>query len=265
LTPISIVTFILMNLLHKYHFYIFLLLHLFWIPGAFAQYTEPATLSGLVLERGTSTRLADVNVTNLRNNRITRTSVYGVFTIEAAVGDSLSFSKVGYGPVKTVVQTAEDILIDMQAGLEIETIVVTRSTKEAELNSIMRDYEKKGIYNGGKNTFGTYLGSPATALYNLFGREAKNAKRFEKFMDQELEQTKVDRIFNRTIVSQLTKLEGQDLQDFIDYYRPSYSSAMSWGQYDLMKYINNSFDSWNANGRPRPQRLPKLDIPPQQK
>ena len=79
------------------------------------------------------------------------------------------------------------------------------------------------------NKFGTYLASPATALYNLFGQEAKNAKRFEKYMNVELEATKVDRIFNKTIVSELTKLEGDELQSFMDLYRPSYSTAQYWG------------------------------------
>lgn len=253
-----------MNIYLKYFLGTLLSICLLMVSNAYAQYT-PSNVSGLVMEKGTSTRLAEVSVKNLRTSRTVQTSVYGVFMIEAAVGDSLAFSKVGYGSVKTVIQTLEDVLIDMQAGLEIETVVVTRNTKEGEMNSILRDYERKGIYNGGKNTVGTYLSSPATALYNLFGNEAKNAKRFQKYMDLELEQTKVDRIFNKSIVTQLTKLEGQDLQDFMEYYRPSYTAIQNWGQYDLMKYINTSYASWVENGKPKPQRLPKLEIPEQER
>lgn len=234
------------------------------VQASFAQSDEPRRISGLVLERGTNnTRIADANVTNLRSRQTARTSVQGVFSIDVLEGDTLSFTRTGYGPVKTVINVIDDMIIDMPAGLEIETVVVTRSTREAELQSTLGDYGKKGVYNGGHNTIGTYLASPATALYNLFGKEPRNARRFEDYMNKEIEETKIDRIFNKRIVSEITSLEGEDLQAFMELYRPSLSVAENWGQYDLMLYINNSFKSWENNGRPRPQRLPKLNIPEQ--
>ncbi|MFD1772037.1 hypothetical protein [Sphingobacterium suaedae] len=247
--------------------YIYLLIGslLFFVGGIGQVSAQSSGLSGIVVEKGGATRLADVNVTNLRTKRRAQTNTFGVFIIEASVGDSLSFSKTGYGPVKTVLYTQEDILIEMQQGLTIETVVVSRMSKEAEMRDMLDDYRKKGVYNGGKNTFGTYVGSPATALYNLFGRDAKNAKRFAKMMDRELEETKVDRVFNKTSVSALTELEGDELQSFMDLYRPSFSMIEHWGQYDFMNYVKTSLEAWNKNGRPRSSRLPKLEIPPQEK
>jgi len=223
------------------------------------------TVSVLVLEKGTGTRLADVNVINLRTSKSARTNIYGVFYIEATIGDSLSVSKTGYGPLKTILYTTEDILLEMQPGLQIETVIVSRRTREQVMEDILKDYEKKGIYNGGKNGVGTYLNSPATALYNLFGREAKNMKRFEKFMDREVEEMAVDRIFSKATVSQATGLQGEELQNFMDLYRPSFGQVEQWGQYDLLAYIDRSFKSWDEDGRPAPQKLPKLEIPPQDK
>lgn len=245
--------------------YIALLCTLFFLALAAHAQDQDNIISGLVLEKGTSTRISDANVVNQRTKQTVRSNSYGVFNIEVNVGDTITISKVGYGPIKTRINTLEDILVDLQAGNRIETVVVTRSTKEMEMKEMLNDYESKGVYNGGQNKFGTYVSSPATALYNLFGKEAKNAKRFEKFMNQELEETKVDRIFNKTIVTKLTHLEGEELQSFMDIYRPSYSTASRWGQYDLMNYINSSFKTWNAQGRPKSQRLPKLDIPVQEK
>ena len=245
--------------------YIALLCSLFFLAIAAHAQEQDNMVSGLVLEKGTSTRISDANVQNLRTKQTVRTNSYGVFTVEVNVGDTLSISKVGYGPVKTRINTLEDILVDITAGTQIETVVVTRSTRESEMRQMMEDYGSKGVYNGGHNKFGTYLASPATALYNLFGKEAKNAKRFEQYMNVELEQTKIDRIFNRTLVARLTKLDGEELQAFMDMYRPSYSTAERWGEYDVMNYINSSFKTWNAQGRPKPQKLPKLDIPPQEK
>lgn len=227
---------------------------------------ERKNISGMVLERGTNnTRIADANVTNLTSQQKTRTSLQGIFTIPVAIGDSLSIEKVGFGTVKTQINTIEEIILEMQSGLQIETVVVSRGTREAEMRGMLRDYERKGVYRGGHNSVGTYLASPATALYNLFGKEPKNARRFEEYMNQELEETKIDRIFNKGIVTELTGLEGEDLQSFMDWYRPSLSTAERWGRYDLMVYINKSFEAWDNNGRPKSQKLPKLEIPAQEK
>src|SRR5690606_24014800 len=234
------------------------------VSNSFAQ-QNLSVLSGLILEKGTGTRISDVNIVNLRTKAHTRTNIYGVFYIEVAVGDSLSASKIGYGPLKTVIFTPEDIVLEMEPGLQIETVVIARRSRQQEMADILKDYEKKGIYNCGKNRVGTYLNSPATALYNLFGREAKNMKRFEKFMDREVEEMAVDRIFSKAAVSQATGLKGEELQNFMDLYRPSFGQVERWGQYDLLAYIDRSLKSWDEQGRPAPQKLPKLEIPLQNK
>ncbi|MGH2624526.1 MAG: hypothetical protein ACRDE7_12725, partial [Sphingobacterium sp.] len=163
------------------HITLFCLLSLLTSLVGKAQSQDHA-ISGLILEKGTDNRIEDANVTNLRTRQVVSSNSFGVFNIEVAIGDSISITKVGFGPVKTAIQTLGDILIDVQAGTKIETVIVTRSTKEAEMNKYLKDFEKKGIYNGGRNKVGTYFASPATALYNLFGQEAKNAKRFERYM-----------------------------------------------------------------------------------
>lgn len=234
----------------------------FTFQNGYAQMGKLPQISGLVLEKVTGKRLADVNVINLRTNKKVISNTFGVFYIEAMVGDSLSLTKVGYGPIKTEVSTLEDILLEMKPGLSIEEVVVVRKTREQEMADILRDYEKKGIYNGGDNSFGTYLNSPATALYNLFGREAKNMKRFEKYMNGEVNQLAVDRIFTSKIVSETTGLEGQGLLDFMELYRPTHDVAKQWGQYELLNYITSSYKKWDAEGRPAPARLPKLEIKP---
>ncbi|ERJ58419.1 hypothetical protein [Sphingobacterium paucimobilis] len=235
----------------------------FVMQNGMAQMTELPKVSGLILEKSTGNRLADVNVINLKTNRKVTSNNFGVFYIDAMIGDTLAVTKVGYGAIKTVLYTLDDVVLEMQPGMQIETVVVARKTRQQEMEDILRDYEKKGIYNGGKNRVGTYLNSPATALYNLFGREAKNMKRFEKYMDREVNEIAVDRIFTKSIVSEHTDLEGEALSNFMEIYRPSYEVSKNWGQYDLLNYIAKSFKTWDEQGRPAPVKLPKLEIPPQ--
>ena len=109
------------------------------IGEAKAQMSAMPQISGLVLEKTTGKRLADVNVVNLRTNRKVASNNFGVFYIEAMVGDSLSLTKVGYGSLKTVINTLEDILLEMKPGIEIEEVVVARKSKQQEMEDILRD------------------------------------------------------------------------------------------------------------------------------
>jgi len=231
--------------------------------GAKAQHIQK--VSGVVMQRGTANRMGDVVVLNMRTSRSALTNSFGVFTIDASVGDSLSFTKVGFSPIKTVLTNLNEFFIEMHEGIRLETVIVERKSKEAELNDAMGNYSKKGVYNGGKNKFGTYLGSPATALYNLFGREAKNAKRFGRFMDREKEELQVDRIFSRAAVQKLTKLDSADLDAFMIRYRPSFDLAEHWGQYDLMNYVRQSLADFEAKGRPKGSLLPDIEVKTQER
>lgn len=252
-----------MKRIHIHIGFLGMLLLLLTVFDATAQHIQK--VSGMVMQKGTANRIGDVVVLNSRTSRSTMTNSFGVFTIDASVGDSLSFTKVGFSPVKTVLTNLNEFYVEMQEGIQLETVLVERKSKEAELNDAMNNYAKKGIYNGGKNRFGTYLGSPATALYNLFGREAKNAKRFGRFIDKEKDELQVDRIFSRQAVKNLTKLDSTDLDAFMIRYRPSFDLAEHWGQYDLMHYVQQSLEDFEAKGRPKGSLLPDIEVKTQEK
>ena len=68
-------------------------------------------VSGMVLQKGNGNRIGDAVVLNLRTHRSTLTNSFGVFTIAASVGDSLSFTKVGFSPVKTVLTNLNEFYV----------------------------------------------------------------------------------------------------------------------------------------------------------
>jgi hypothetical protein len=55
------------------------------------------------------------------------------------------------------------------------------------------------------------------------------------------------------------------LQNFMDIYRPSYHQVENWSDYDVQSYVKKCFEKFEADGRPAPQRLPKVEIPKQEK
>lgn len=227
---------------------------------------EAGTIQGLVLESGSSIRLGSVNVYNKQTRSTVSTDGLGVFRLYAQVGDTLVLSKVGYDLQTTVITTLSDILIDLKSSsYRIETVTVEQMSRERELRDGMDSYRRQGIYQQGKPSALSYVFSPLTSLYERFSRSGRNARNFRNYMDSELEAIEVDRRFSAYRITQLTGLEKEDLVNFTQIYRPSYQQLKDWNDYDMTKYVQDSFKKFEADGRPAATKLPKLEIPPQHK
>ncbi|MBK1441243.1 carboxypeptidase-like regulatory domain-containing protein [Parapedobacter sp. ISTM3] len=230
----------------------------FWL---YAQ--ESGIIRGIVVEAGTSKRIGNVTIVNQRTGQSTASSSLGTFEINASVGDTLIANSMGYQSMTTEVKTLSDILIDMRPGsIMLEQVDVNRMSKEAELRDAMRSYRKQGVYYDGKPPALAYIFNPITSLYELLGRTPRNARRFGNYMEKELEETEVDRKFSRSKIRELTGLDGDDLTNFMIWYRPSFEKAQYWGEYDITAYIVDSFKQFDRDGRPAAPKLPKLEANP---
>lgn len=236
-----------------------------WVLPTWLAAQESGTIRGIVVEAGTSKRLGSATISNMNTGLSTASNSLGTFEIGATVGDSLEILLMGYETVRTEVKTLSDILIDMRsASILLEQVDVNRTSKEAELRDAMRGYRKQGVYYDGKPPALAYIFNPITSLYELFGRTPRNARRFNNYMERELAETDVDRKFSRTRIQALTGLDGDDLTNFIFWYRPSYEKTQYWGEYDITAYIMQSFEQFDRDGRPAAPKLPKLQGEPSQ-
>lgn len=221
---------------------------------------EAGSIRGIVVEAGTSKRMGSVTVTNKRTGESTFSGSLGTFEIGVSVGDTLTASIMGYQPAFVVVETLSDILIDMKSGnIMLEQVDVNRMSKEAELRDAMGGYRKQGVYFNGKPPALAYIFNPITSLYELLGRTPRNARRFGEYMERELAETDVDRKFSKRKIHELTGLEGEDLTNFMIWYRPTPEKAQYWGEYDITAYIAQSFKQFDQDGRPEAPKLPKLE------
>ncbi|RQP11092.1 MAG: hypothetical protein EAS52_22085 [Parapedobacter sp.] len=227
----------------------------------FAQ--ESGTIRGIVVEAGTAKRLGGVTLTNKNTGQSSVSSGLGTFEIRVTVGDTLVANSMGYQSAATEIKTLGDILIDMTPGsILLEQVDVNRMSKEAELRDAMRGYRKQGVYFDGKPPALAYIFNPITSLYELLGRTPRNARRFGNYMEKELAETDVDRKFSRGKIQELTGMEGDDLTNFMIWYRPSFEKAQYWGEYDITAYIVQSFKQFDRDGRPAAPKLPKLEAEP---
>jgi len=201
-------------------------------------------LSGVVMEKGSTIRVALVEITNMRTKYAVGSNDLGIFQIKAQVGDTLYFVKHSYSDAEMVVLSNRDMIVYLDKGTTLNQVNITGQSKRAEMDDVKQDFRDKGSFFAGKPPLLSYFFAPLTALYELFGRTPKNAKRFGKYYNNEVQQTQIDGYFNEDLIQKNTELRGKELEDFMLNYRPDYKKAQHWTEYDYVKYIRDSYKQY---------------------
>lgn len=220
---------------------------------------------GAVMSYEDGKRIAGAEIINLNTNQKILSNTMGVFSIKGKEGDTLRVTKADYSEMETILRGTSDVIIRLKTSFQLNEVNVYGQSKKDQLDDVMDDFRRKGNYYNGKPPPLAYVLSPISALYGLLGKTPKNARRFQSYMNVELEQSVVDRKFNIDLVRTSTGLSGDDLVNFMDLYRPSFHRAENWNEYDARSYIKKSFDNFEASGRPAAPKLPKIEIPKQEK
>jgi len=222
----------------KNSFVIFILL---FTHSFFSVRAQDFTLKGVVFERGTNNRMAQAQVFNLRTKVGVSSNAIGLFEINVAVGDTLQISKMNFTDQFIPVLGHQDVIVKLvQSSTMLNEVTIVGQTKKQELDDIKRDFRRNGSFYAGKPPLLSYIFTPFTAIYELFGKTPKNARRFGKYADNEIKQSQIDQYFNNTTVQNNTDLRGENLEKFMIDYRPEYEKAQNWNSYDYIKYIRES-------------------------
>jgi len=198
-------------------------------------------VKGVVFEKGANIRIALAEITNKRTKLGVGSNDLGLFEIKASVGDTLLITKRSMSDQEVVVRSAQNLIIYLiRESNQLEDVTIKGQTKKQDLEDIKRDFKNNGSFYQGKPPLLSYIFSPLTAVYELFGKTPRNARRFGRYADNELKQSQIDLYFNTTIIQNNTNLKGKDLEKYMLDYRPEFNKAQYWNSYDYIKYIKES-------------------------
>jgi hypothetical protein len=204
---------------------------LFLTSGVCAQ----TLVKGVVVESGSGAKLDNVFVRDLSNKQATLTDKQGRFQINTETGHLLIFSSPGYIADTLFVVDLSQKHVEMKnqpIKLREVNITATRTTTFDPHKEYPDVYEKAKVYPLSPSTW--------------FGREAKNARRLKRYFQSEAEERHVDKVFNRTYVGSLVPLKGQDLEDFMTLYRPSYKFIINNNRESMAVYVNDCYKKYVA-------------------
>lgn len=203
-------------------------------------------IRGVVFNERTNIRSAQVSVSNMQNKATVMSDNLGLFSIRASVGDTLLFIKKGYAEQQVAVTSTQDLVVRMMPQQVLGPVVIRGTSKKEELQETMEGYRSKGIYYDGKPPALSALASPVTALYELFGKNASQARRFNNYMQRESKEQEIDKRYNKALVKRIGQFNDQDAELFMLAYRPSYEDLRKWTDYDLILFIKKSAESFKS-------------------
>jgi hypothetical protein len=191
-------------------------------------------LKGTVSELESNNRLSDVFVRDVNNKQITLTDNSGKFEIKTEVGHLLIFSAPNY--------ISDTLYMTDFNPKRIELKTLTISLREVNITASKLAFDPHKEYPDVYTKSKVYPLSPSS----WFGKDARNARRLKRYFGREEQERKVDMVFTRTYVGSIVPLKGQQLDDFMTLYRPSYAFIISNDSQSLAAYINDSYKKYKA-------------------
>lgn len=206
------------------------------------------TQQGAVLKAGGNVRISGALIQNKRSTFTVTTNPMGIFTILASPGDTLDISAAGYTPKSVVVSDFKDEIVYLIPVTELSEVIVKGKSLENELREVQDAYRSKGVYYNGKPPLLASVAHPLTAINELFGKNAKRARRFSEYAERELEYQEISRRFNDLVIKNaVPDIKNEELADFKDEYMPTTEQIRKWNEYDLVVYIKSSFKQFREN------------------
>jgi hypothetical protein len=205
------------------------------------------TIKGVVSKKLSGERVAQAVISNLRSKDIMMSDELGWFSIKASIGDTLLFTKTDFTEQKIVITGPNDIPVYMQPVIKLDEVKIQGQTKKQELNEVMSDYRKQGTFYDGKPPVLSFLSSPITGLYELFGKTPGEARRFKAYSKEEIEYAEVHRRYNISFVMRVTNTADSTAKRFMIYYTPTYQDMKDWNDYDLINHVKSSYEYYEKN------------------
>jgi hypothetical protein len=196
-------------------------------------------LTGTAYDADTRSKMKLVFVNNLTQKEVKHTGQKGDFTVKAELGDLVIFSCPGYQTDTLIVENLSPISVVLKPKLIVlEEVVVSAQSKKTE--------NLKSQYSAAYSPATTNVLSRdgAVSLNNLFSKQAQQKRAFRKFIDIELNEKTIDRRFNPDLVSSLTNIKGQVLEDYMSFFRPTYTEISKLDDAQLRDYIINSYNEY---------------------
>jgi hypothetical protein len=205
------------------------------------------TVSGTVYDfDNKSFPLQHVMVKNLTNSQVVSTRAAGQFTIPAKVGDLLEFSSPGFHTDTLFLINLDPKIVFMPGNSttlrEVEIVSTKVNSSILAPDPFAKRYTRvatDGLQGKGNNDRAGGL------LFNLgYGKYKRQQEKIRLLEERDRYQAEINAVFTEEYVSNLVKLKGDDLKNFMSLYRPPEELVKSERPFNYAYYTVKSYHAW---------------------
>jgi hypothetical protein len=232
----------------RYSFYFIVLLLACSLNGWSQQF-----LTGKVFKKNSTEFLISVSIHNITEQRYDLSEENGSYRIQAAPGDHIAFSSVGY-MADTVTVTASLLTAEYTVYLDVraQTLQAVRvgEFSNYQLDSMDRRKEYAWVYDHdntphlAKDRQGSDGVGVTLNIFRNSGSAAHQRVNLKKRLEKEEQDYYVDSRYNKDYVAKMTHLKGDSLFQFMRRYRPSYDYCRKAATVDILVYISDSYKQY---------------------
>lgn len=195
-----------------------------------------------------------VKVRNLSNNQLTLTKAAGQFNIAAKMGDLLEFSLMGYhtDTLYLINLSPKTIYLPGNSNNLKEVEIVGAKVNSSVFGSDHLARANKRIVTDGLQGKGNNDRAGGLLFSLGYGKYKRQQEKIRLLEERDRYQAEINEVFTEAYVSELVKLKGQDLKDFMSLYRPPEELVKSERPFNYDYYTVKAYHTW-------------LKLPPEQR
>ena len=227
---------------------------IFFVQNSNAQYIN---IKGRVFDISARRPLEAVAVIST-SGKGTITDSLGRYELRVSVKDSIWFSMIGKStmkyPVDTISNTESfDVMIHVRS-FDLPEVKVRNSYYKLDSIQNRKDYakffdfKKPGLRlseNPGYNPNGLTVGFDLDEIINMFRfKRNKSLASLQQRLLQQEEDKYIDHRFSKAFVRKITKLNNQELDEFMKDYRPDYEMVQRMNELELGYFIEKNFEEF---------------------
>ncbi|HEY4060775.1 MAG TPA: carboxypeptidase-like regulatory domain-containing protein [Puia sp.] len=216
-------------------------------------------LTGKIHRQASTEILVSVSISNTTLQKHDLSEENGSYRIQAAPGDRVIFSHVGYQSDTLIITTdmlSGDYPVNMEPKAQTLQAVRVGELSNYQLDSMARRQEYSWIYDHGeqklveKDRKGADGVGVNLAIFRHTSSIDKQRESLKKRLMREEQDDYIDSRYNRDYVAKLTHLQGDSLFRFMRDFRPTYDYCRKAATVDILVFINDSYKKFMKGERP---------------
>jgi hypothetical protein len=208
-------------------------------------------LRGFLLDSATHLKISSVRVSNSRTNKLVYSNSNGFFFIDATPNDTIIIRLDGYITKRLIYSPLFNDTIRLYLSSQsklLPGVSVSSRYNQYQMDSMVRKRDFEQMRGGRLSTVSRAQGfGVAINLDRVFKKRYKFQRKNEKRFRQREKDAYIAYRYNPQLVAQYSGLKGEELQNFIDRYTPSYDWLRKHPSDDeIFRYINEHLKHFRA-------------------